>query len=117
VSKLLYTWEDLERIHAMKARGWTWPAIAARMNRTQGSVEVTYSRWKNGTHRKSWNRPTRVARMIQMAEAGISSREIANAMGISIQNACVSLARVGYDAEVRRLYRDNPLSVLPARRS
>jgi len=73
------------------------------------SVEVAYCKWRKGKLNPATG-PTKREQMASMIEAGMSSREIADTLSLSIQNVCGNLGRIGLDAEVRNMYRETRLA-------
>ena len=108
------TWplEIFQKAQRMRAQGLPWRIVAERLGRKEQILLVQYGRWKSGKLGSRWEKSTRAAAMVRMAEAGIKPGVIAKHFGISVQLVCVSLARRGYDSEIRRLYRDDCIPLL-----
>ena len=104
--------EVLQKAQRMRAQGLPWKVVAERLGRTQQTLEVQFSRWKHGKLGRRWEKTTRAEVMVRMAEAGVKPGAIAKHFGLTVQNVCVSLARRGYDSEVRALYRDDCIPLL-----
>lgn len=98
-------WTALEVDHALKLRamGFSWGEIAERLGRTRNGVTAYMSYLRSGKIRHPGNRPEweRRRQMIAMAEAGKSTREIADHFNMNTPHVSARLHAHGYDWEVR----------------
>jgi hypothetical protein len=103
-----YCQATMLKVRDLRAVPLRWAIIAARLNCSVASLKVTYSRWQRGQS-GGWTLANATEAMIRECESGRTTREIADRHHRTIQNVCSTLAFHGYDAEVRALYRKEPL--------
>jgi transcriptional regulator len=97
------------KVSALRANGLTWPVIAERLGVKRASLTTQFCKWKKHGAGPGWAKYRRTQRMIELAEAGWTTRRIADEVGSSIANVIMALNRHGVDAELRALYQAEPI--------
>lgn len=103
-----YSREELLRALNAHQAGATWAELGERFNRPEESLRSTVSLFRRGLWSDTYKlqKQQELAVMIEMAEAGARPSVIAKKLGKSYHNVYMRLKWHGYDAEVRREYRE-----------
>lgn len=100
-----YTENEIKRAIALREQGVSWPAIAARLNRTINALQVTVGRYRRSqwTPAKRRDRSAEIDRDLEaLVASGVTSlAEIAQSVGLSLPAVCQRLGRLGLDHEMR----------------
>ena len=101
-----YTSGELDQIASLRAQGFNWPTISARMGRSQKSLMQPHMRAKKPIDKRHAENEAIIAEF----EAGKTATEIAKARGWSLSRVLMRMTRAGLDAEMRRLTQPIPTS-------